>query len=59
MGYRAVMSLIEGKGNRVVVTQDGRVTDMDMEEALQMVKSFPMERYQILESLTCRQTALF
>ena len=59
MGYRAVMSLMEGRGNRVVVTQDGRVTDMDMEEALQMVKSFPMERYQILESLTCRQPALF
>ena len=59
MGYRAVMSLMEGRGNRVVVTQDGRVTDMDMEEALQMVKPFPMERYQILESLTCRQPALF
>ena len=59
MGYRAVMSLMEGRGNRVVVTQDGRVTDMEMEEALQMVKPFPMERYQILESLTCRQPSLF
>ena len=59
MGYRAVMSLMEGKGNRVVVTQDGHVTDMDMEETLQMVKPFPMERYQILESLSCRQPNLF
>ena len=52
MGYRAVMSLMEGRGNRVVVTQDGSITDMDMEEALQMVKPFPMERYQILGSLS-------
>ena len=59
MGYRAVMSLIEGKGNRVVVTQDGRVTDMDLEEGLQMAKPFPMDRYQILESLSCRQPGLF
>ena len=55
MGYRAVMSLMEGRGNRVVVTQDGSITDMDMEEALQMVKSFPMERYQILGSLSITQ----
>ena len=52
MGYAAVMSLIEGRGNRVVVTQEGRITDLDMEEALQMVKPFPMEHYQILESLS-------
>ncbi len=56
MGYRAVMSLMEGRGNRVVVTQDGSITDMDMEEALQMVKSFPMERYQILGSLSITQS---
>ena len=56
MGYRAVMSLLQGRGNRVVVTQDGSITDMDMEEALQMVKSFPMERYQILESLSITQS---
>ena len=52
MGYRAVMSLMEGRGNRVVVTRDGSITDMDMEEALQMVKPFPMERYQILGALS-------
>ena len=56
MGYRAVMSLMEGRGNRVVVTQDGSITDMDMEEALQMVKPFPMERYQILGSLSITQS---
>ena len=52
MGYRAVMSLMEGRGNRVVVTRDGSITDTDMEEALQMVKPFPMERYQILGALS-------
>ena len=56
MGYHAVMSLMEGRGNRVVVTQDGSITDMDMEEALQMVKPFPMERYQILGSLSITQS---
>ena len=56
MGYRAVLSLMEGRGNRVVVTQDGSITDMDMEEALQMVKPFPMERYQILGSLSITQS---
>ena len=46
------MALVSGKGNRVIGTQDGRIVDLDMEEALQMKKSFPMERYQILEALT-------
>ena len=52
MAYYAVKSLAERKGNRVVVVQDGRMVDIDMEEALQMVKPFPMERYEILEALT-------
>ena len=52
MAYYAVKSLAEHKGNRVIVTKDGRMTDIDMEEALQMVKPFPMERYEILEALT-------
>ena len=52
MGYEAVMALVSGKGNRVIGTQDGRIVDLDMEEALQMKKPFPMDRYQILEALT-------
>ena len=52
MGYEAVQVLLAGKGNRIVATKDGRIVDLDMEEALQMKKSFPMERYQILEALT-------
>ncbi len=52
MGYYAVMALAENKGNRVICTKDGKMMDMDMEEALQMVKPFPMKRYEILEALT-------
>ena len=52
MGYYAVMALAEHKGNRVVGTRDGKIVDIDMEEALAMVKPFPMERYRILEALT-------
>lgn len=36
MGYEAVMVLTAGRGNRVIATQDGRIVDLDMEEALQM-----------------------
>ena len=52
MGHEAVMSLIQDRGNRVVVSRDSHIQDMDMEEALQMVKPFPMEQYQILEDLS-------
>ena len=56
MGYQAVMSLLDQRGNRVVVSQDGHVTDIDMEEALQTTKPFPMDRYQVLEALSCQQS---
>ncbi len=52
MGYEAVMALMAGKGNCVIATKDGRIVDLDMEEALQMKKPFPMDRYQVLEALT-------
>ena len=45
-------TLLSGKGNRVVGTQDGHIVDMDMEEALVKTKSFQMDRYQVLEALT-------
>ena len=48
----AVNTLLSGKGNRVVGTQDGHIVDMDMEEALVKTKSFQMDRYQVLEALT-------
>ena len=52
MGYEAVRCLLEGKGNRVVVTSEGHIVDMDMEEALAMTKPFPMDRYDIRTALT-------
>ena len=52
MGYEAAMSLMEGRGNRVIAIRDGHIVDLDMEEALAMKKTFPMERYDILEALT-------
>ena len=52
MGYESVRVLREGEGNCVVAIQDGRIVDIEMEEALQMVKHFQMDRYQVLEALT-------
>ena len=51
MGYEAVLSLIEDRGNRIICTHDGRIVDLDMEEALAMTKQFQMDRYQVLEAL--------
>ena len=56
MGYEAVRCLLEGKGNRVIGTQNGQLIDMDMIEALAMKKTFQMDRYQILESLAIAQS---
>ena len=52
MGYEAVQSLAEGRGNRIICTQEGKVVDLDMEEALAMTKVFDMERYRALEATT-------
>ena len=54
MGYASVMSLLSGKGNRIIGTQDGHIVDLDMEEALAMTKAFDMERYQVLEAMSGR-----
>lgn len=55
MGYSAVMALAEGRENCVIATQNGRIVDIPMEEALEMKKTFSMDRYQILEALTNSQ----
>ena len=52
MGYEAVQSLAEGRGTRIICTQEGKVVDLDMEEALAMTKVFEMERYRVLEATT-------
>lgn len=55
MGYEAVKVLAEGQGNQIIGIQNGCITDIDMEEALTMTKTFQMDRYQILEALTNSQ----
>ena len=52
MGFAAVHALKAGKGNRIIASQDGRIVDLDMEEALAMTKTLQMDRYDILEALT-------
>ena len=54
MGYEAVHALLAGNGNRIIGTKEGRLTDMDMEEALAMVKKLEMYRYDVLETLTAK-----
>ena len=51
LGYHAVQCLLQGQGNRVVATKDGKVVDMDIEQALAMKKPFPMDRYEVLEAV--------
>ena len=46
------MALIQDRGNRIVAMRDGSIVNLDMEEALAMKKTFPMDRYDILEALT-------
>ena len=52
MGYMAVQTLMEGKGNRIIAVQRGRLGDLDMEEALTMTKEFDMSLYAVLEAVT-------
>ncbi len=52
MGYCAVYALAEGKGNRVIVSQNGLVTDLDMEEALTMRKPLNEQQYALLSAMT-------
>ena len=47
MGYRAVTLLAEGKQNRVVVMRDGKITDLDITEALAMERTFNKKLYEI------------
>ena len=51
MGYEAVKALLSGNGNRIIGTQDGAIVDIDMEEALAMVKNLQMYRYEVLEAI--------
>lgn len=52
MGYSAVELLLEGKSNRVVAIQGGRVVDFDIEEALQMKKPFDFDLYKMAHEIS-------
>jgi 6-phosphofructokinase 1 len=52
MGYKAVDLLNQGKGNRVVVMRDGKITDLDIDEALSMERVFDMELYKVAMTIS-------
>ncbi len=45
MGVKAVQILFEGKGNRIVAMQQGKIVDFDITEALNMKKDFDIDLY--------------
>ena len=54
MGYYAVKAFAEGKENSIICVKDGAITDIPIEEALQMKRKLQMERYDILEAMGIR-----
>lgn len=52
MGYEAVSLLDEGIGNRVVVMQNGKITNLDINEALDMERVFDMKLYKVAMSVS-------
>ena len=49
MGYYAVESFVEGRGNCIIATQEGGIVEIPIEEALAMKKHLQMDRYRIME----------
>ena len=47
MGYAAVELLSKGIGNRVIGLKDNKIVDYDINEALNMSKSFDTEAYNL------------
>ena len=54
MGYAAVKALSEGRVNRIIATNEGRLVEIPIEEALQMTKHLQMDRYEVLEALCAK-----
>ena len=52
MGYEAVCVLAEGRSNRVVCSNDDKVFDLDIEEALAMTKTLNPEEYEVMEAMS-------
>lgn len=52
MGYHAVDLLSNGIGNRVVVTRDNKIVDLDIYEALKMKRVFDERLYKIAHTIS-------
>ena len=52
MGYLAVELLLAGKTNRVVITNDGSFTDVDIDEALLMKRGIQAMEVDVLAAMT-------
>ena len=52
MGYRAVEILAAGSTNRIVGVHQGKIFDIDIDEALSMSKGLDMEEWAVLEAMT-------
>lgn len=52
MGYLAVELLLQGKTNRVVCTNDGAFTDVDIDEGLSMVRRMQKMEVDVLSAMT-------
>lgn len=52
MGYEAVKALLEGRSNRVVVMQKGKIFDIDITEALNMPKVVDEEMIKLAKILS-------
>ena len=51
MGYYAVKSFVEGRGNCIIGTKEGGIVEIPIEEALTMNKHLQMDRYEIMEAM--------
>jgi len=49
MGYYAVESFVEGRGNCIIATQEGGIVEIPIEEAMNRKKHLQMDRYNIME----------
>ena len=47
MGHRAVECLKDGIGNRIIAVQNGKVVDLDINEALNMKKTIDRDLYNV------------
>jgi len=52
MGYLAVELLLQGKSNRIVCTNHGHFTDIDMDEGLAMKKDIQQMEVDVLAAMT-------